>query len=172
MPLHTVQYSSGWGHKRATYEIMDPLEVGVNRSLIVLTARVVEALAYRAKVGYELTKVQLDRVYIEFEFADIKKKIDDIHQIIEACKIESDLIKLITVSHEFKIQYYQEMVIGPEVILQAKALYAIGVVYNHEFVLKTLIGAVAIDKTGSPSRTNVKPINTDAVLFGAIGDPV
>jgi hypothetical protein len=43
------------------------------------------------------------------------------------------------------------MVIGPEVILQAKALYTIGVVYNHEFVLKTLIGAVAIDKTGSPS---------------------
>jgi isocitrate/isopropylmalate dehydrogenase len=26
--------------------------------------------------------------------------------------------------------------IGPEVILQAKKLYAIGVVYNHEFVLK------------------------------------
>jgi isocitrate/isopropylmalate dehydrogenase len=44
-------------------------------------------------------------------------------------------------------------------------------VYNHEFVLKILIGAVAIDKTGSHSWTNVKPcINTDAVLFGAI-DP-
>jgi isopropylmalate/homocitrate/citramalate synthase len=42
MHLHTVQYSSGWGHKDKTYEIMDPLEVGVNESLIVLTARVVE----------------------------------------------------------------------------------------------------------------------------------
>jgi 2-isopropylmalate synthase len=83
---------------RATYEIMDPLEVGVNESLIVLTARSGRAaLAYRAKkVGYELTKVQLDTVYIEFlRFADIKKEVldDDIHQIIEACKIESDLIR-------------------------------------------------------------------------------
>lgn len=83
---------------RATYEIMDPLEVGVNESSIVLTARSGRAaLAYRAKkVGYELTKVQLDRVYIEFlRFADVKKEVvdDDIHQIIEACKIESDLIR-------------------------------------------------------------------------------
>jgi 2-isopropylmalate synthase len=83
---------------RATYEIMDPLDVGVNASSIVLTARSGRAaLAYRAKkVGYELTKVQLDRVYIEFlRFADVKKEVvdDDIHQIIEACKIESDLIR-------------------------------------------------------------------------------
>jgi 3-isopropylmalate dehydrogenase len=65
--------------------------------------------------------------------------------------------------------------IGPEVILQAKkALYAIGVVYNHEFVFEdALIGAVAIDKTGSPlpEETLNLCINTDAVLFGAIGDP-
>lgn len=83
---------------RATYEIINPLEVGVNESLIVLTARSGRAaLAYRAKkVGYELTKLQLDRVYIEFlRFADLKKEVvdDDIHQIIEACKIESDLIR-------------------------------------------------------------------------------
>ncbi|TDD94869.1 2-isopropylmalate synthase [Flavobacterium cellulosilyticum] len=83
---------------RETYEIMDPLDVGVNESSIVLTARSGRAaLAYRAKkVGYELTKVQLDIVYIEFlKFADIKKEVidTDIHQIIEACKIESDLIR-------------------------------------------------------------------------------
>ena len=82
---------------RATYEIMDPLEVGVSESSIVLTARSGRAaLAYRAKkVGYELTKVQLDIVYEEFlQFADIKKVVldDDIHQIIEACKINKDLI--------------------------------------------------------------------------------
>jgi 2-isopropylmalate synthase len=83
---------------RETYEIMDPLEVGVNESSIILTARSGRAaLAYRAKkVGYELTKVQLDIVYIEFlKFADIKKEVldTDIHQIIEACKIESELIR-------------------------------------------------------------------------------
>lgn len=83
---------------RETYEIMDPLEVGVNESSIILTARSGRAaLAYRAKkVGYELTKVQLDIVYVEFlKFADIKKEVldSDIHQIIEACKIGSELIR-------------------------------------------------------------------------------
>lgn len=83
---------------RATYEIMDPLEVGVNESSIILTARSGRAaLAYRAKkVGYELTKTQLDIVYIEFlKFADIKKEVvdADIHQIIEASKIEGELIR-------------------------------------------------------------------------------
>jgi 2-isopropylmalate synthase len=83
---------------RETYEIMDPLDVGVNESSIILTARSGRAaLAYRAKkVGYELTKVQLDIVYVEFlKFADIKKEVldSDIHQIIEACKMNSELIK-------------------------------------------------------------------------------
>lgn len=77
---------------RATYEIMDPLDVGVNESSIILTARSGRAaLAYRAKkVGYELTKTQLDIVYVEFlKFADIKKEVldEDIHQIIEASKV-------------------------------------------------------------------------------------
>jgi 2-isopropylmalate synthase len=76
---------------RSTYEIIDPLEVGVNESSIILTARSGRAaLAYRAKkVGYELTKVQLDIVYVEFlKFADIKKEVmdDDIHQIVEASR--------------------------------------------------------------------------------------
>ncbi|MEL1240285.1 2-isopropylmalate synthase [Flavobacterium flavipallidum] len=83
---------------RATYEIIDPADVGVNESSIVLTARSGRAaLAYRAKkVGYELTKAQLDVVYVEFlKFADVKKEIldDDIHLIIAASKIEGDLIK-------------------------------------------------------------------------------
>ena len=82
---------------RETYEIMDPLDVGVNESSIILTARSGRAaLAYRAKkVGYNLTKVQLDIVYVEFlKFADIKKEVldTDIHQIIEACQIQSELI--------------------------------------------------------------------------------
>ena len=82
---------------RATYEIMDPLDVGVNESLIVLTARSGRAaLAYRAKkIGYELAKVQLDLVYEEFlKFADIKKEVldSDIHQIIAACDISQEVI--------------------------------------------------------------------------------
>ncbi|HMB64551.1 MAG TPA: 2-isopropylmalate synthase [Eudoraea sp.] len=78
--------------KRETYEIIDPEDVGVNESSIVLTARSGRAaLAYRAKkVGYELTKLQLDKVYEEFlNFADRKKEIldEDIHEIISASEI-------------------------------------------------------------------------------------
>lgn len=78
--------------QRETYEIIDPQDVGVNESSIVLTARSGRAaLAYRAKkVGYELTKLQLDTVYENFlKFADRKKEIldEDIHQIIETSKV-------------------------------------------------------------------------------------
>ena len=78
---------------RETYEIIDPADVGVNESSIVLTARSGRAaLAYRAKnVGYELTKIQLDEVYQEFlKFADRQKEIfdEDIHDIIVASGIK------------------------------------------------------------------------------------
>ena len=77
---------------RETYEIMDPHDVGVTESAIVLTARSGRAaLAYRAKnVGFELDKLQLDKVYQEFlKFADLQKEIndDDIPKIIEAAKL-------------------------------------------------------------------------------------
>ncbi len=79
---------------RETYEIMDPTDVGVTESSIVLTARSGRAaLAYRAKnIGYELTKTQLDVFYPEFlKFADVKKEIsdDDIHKIVETSKAYS-----------------------------------------------------------------------------------
>ena len=77
---------------RATYEIIDPKDVGVTESAIVLTARSGRAaLAYRAKnIGYELTKLELDTIYAEFlKFADTKKEVvdTDVHQIIKNSKI-------------------------------------------------------------------------------------
>ena len=73
---------------RETYEIIDPADVGVTESAIVLTARSGRAaLAYRAKkMGYELTKLQLDLVYAEFlDYADRRKEVvdKDIHEIME-----------------------------------------------------------------------------------------
>jgi 2-isopropylmalate synthase len=73
---------------RETYEIIDPAEVGVTESAIVLTARSGRAaLAFRAKkVGYELTKIQLDSAYKTFlQFADRQKEVidEDIHQIMK-----------------------------------------------------------------------------------------
>ena len=78
---------------RETYEIIDPAEVGVTESAIVLTARSGRAaLAYRAKkVGYELTKLQLDTVYQEFlKYADRKKEVvdEDIHEIMKNTDVQ------------------------------------------------------------------------------------
>jgi len=75
--------------KRETYEIIDPKDVGVTESSIVLTARSGRAaLAYRAKnIGYELDKLQLDKVYEQFlVVADQQKEIndEDLPKIIEA----------------------------------------------------------------------------------------
>lgn len=77
---------------RETYEIMNPEEVGVSHSSIVLTARSGRAaLAYRAKnLGYHLTKDELDILYPEFlNWADIHKEVNDegIHQLLENCKV-------------------------------------------------------------------------------------
>ena len=66
--------------KRETYEIIDPIDVGVNKSSIVLTARSGRAaLAYRMKeFGVNLTKKELDDVYGEFlVVADQKKEVTD-----------------------------------------------------------------------------------------------
>lgn len=77
---------------RETYEIMDPHDVGVTESAIILTARSGRAaLAYRAKkIGYELTKLQLDVVYLEFlKYADRKKEVldNDVHEIIKTSNV-------------------------------------------------------------------------------------
>ena len=86
-------HQDGMIKNRETYEIIDPKDVGVTDSAIVLTARSGRAaLAYRAKkLGYELTKNQLDEAYpIFLNFADKKKEIGnkDIHEIMKTTKVE------------------------------------------------------------------------------------
>jgi 3-isopropylmalate dehydrogenase len=65
--------------------------------------------------------------------------------------------------------------IGPEIVEQAvKVLGAIGVKFNHHFNFEFgLVGATAIDQTGNPypDETHEICMQSDAVLFGAIGDP-
>lgn len=66
--------------RRDTYEIIDPQDVGVDHSSIVLTARSGRAaLAYRLKlIGFELTRDELDIVYADFlKVADVKKEVFD-----------------------------------------------------------------------------------------------
>lgn len=90
-------HQDGMIKNRGTYEIINPKDVGVDHAEIVLTARSGRAaLAYRAKkVGYELTKLQLDVIYANFLIvADKKKEINDsdIHQIIETSKVYPQII--------------------------------------------------------------------------------
>ncbi|HSH20180.1 MAG TPA: 3-isopropylmalate dehydrogenase [Draconibacterium sp.] len=65
--------------------------------------------------------------------------------------------------------------IGPEIIEQAmKVVKAVSKKYNHELTYEYgLTGAVAIDKVGDPypAETHDLCMKSDAVLFGAIGDP-
>lgn len=81
-------HQDGLIKNRSTYEIMNPKDVGVDQSKIILTVRSGRAaLAYRAKnIGYNLTKIQLDEAYTTFLiFAEKQKKIidKDIHFIMK-----------------------------------------------------------------------------------------
>jgi len=65
---------------RETYEIIDPLEVGVSESSIVLTARSGRAaLKFRGKrLGFEVSKNELEEHYKRFlSIADTKKVVTD-----------------------------------------------------------------------------------------------
>jgi 2-isopropylmalate synthase len=65
---------------RENYEIIDPAEVGIDKSSIILTARSGRAaLNFRLKkLGYEFSKQKLDKMYDVFlEYADTKKDVDD-----------------------------------------------------------------------------------------------
>ena len=76
---------------------------------------------------------------------------------------------------QFKIATLSGDGIGPEIVDQAvQVLKAIGEIFDHqfEFTLGT-VGASAIDETGNPypEATHQLCMDSDAVLFGAIGDP-
>ena len=65
--------------------------------------------------------------------------------------------------------------IGPEIMTQAlNVTKAVSVKFGHDFTYKeAVVGACAIDATGNPypEETHELCMNSDAVLFGAIGDP-
>ena len=75
----------------------------------------------------------------------------------------------------FKIAVLPGDGIGPEIIEQAiKVLKAVGKKFNHHFEFtEALVGATAIDQVGDPfpEETFRLCMESDAVLFGAIGDP-
>lgn len=76
---------------------------------------------------------------------------------------------------EFKIALLPGDGIGPEIVNEAvKVMDAVADKFGHTFNYeKALVGACAIDATGDPypAETHAVCENSDAVLFGAIGDP-
>ncbi|TYZ07398.1 2-isopropylmalate synthase [Hymenobacter lutimineralis] len=73
---------------RETYEIIDPREVGMPDSAIVLTARSGRAaLAYRLqKIGYDFDRTALNKAYASFvALADRQKEVvdEDLHVMVE-----------------------------------------------------------------------------------------
>jgi len=76
---------------------------------------------------------------------------------------------------DFKIAVLPGDGIGPEIIEQAvKVLEAVGHKYRHTFQFtEALVGAAAIGRVGDPfpEETFRLCMESDAVLFGAIGDP-
>ena len=84
---------------RENYEIMDPKDVGINESSILLTARSGRAaLNHRLELlGFKLDKPKLDQVYDEFvKLADKKKEIrdDDIALLVGDVTRQERRIKL------------------------------------------------------------------------------
>lgn len=76
---------------------------------------------------------------------------------------------------DFKIGVLAGDGIGPEIVEQGiKVMDAIGAKFGHNFnYTSALVGAIAIDETGNPypDETHQVCLDSDAVLFGAIGDP-
>ncbi len=76
---------------------------------------------------------------------------------------------------DYKIAVLKGDGIGPEIVDQAiKVLKAVGEKFNHNFQFtEAITGASAIDQVGDPypEETHQLCMNSDAVLFGAIGDP-
>jgi 3-isopropylmalate dehydrogenase len=76
---------------------------------------------------------------------------------------------------EYRIAVLPGDGIGPEIVTQAvRVLKAVGTRFSHRFTFtEALVGAAAIDRVGDPfpEETFRLCMDSDAVLFGAIGDP-
>jgi 3-isopropylmalate dehydrogenase len=76
---------------------------------------------------------------------------------------------------DYKIAVLKGDGIGPEIVDQAiKVMKAVGKKFGHKFLFtEALTGATAIDQVGDPypEETHQLCMDSDAVLFGAIGDP-
>ncbi len=122
---------------RENYEIIDPHDVGVPESLIVLTARSGRAaLKHRLeRIGYELDTAELDVVYTKFlDVADRKKEIYD-----------EDLLEMMGSSVEGKIYHIEDLEVHCGSAHQASA--KVKLTRNGEYFMGEAEGNGPVDAT-------------------------
>ncbi len=137
---------------RETYEIIDPADVGVKESSIVLTARSGRAaLKHRLEVlGYKLEQEKLDQVYKNFlVLADSKKDItdEDLEVLVGHEKKEERVLKLDNL----------QVICGKSCIPSA----TVTLNYNGTIMTKNAIGDGPVDAAFKAIK---KMIPTEAVL--------
>jgi len=109
--------------ERTTYEIIDPREVGIPESKILLTARSGRhALAHRLEqLGYDLNEASLNRIYERFlQVADRKKMVhdEDLEVIVadetSAVKVSYELVQVQVSSGDHSIPTATVRLKGPD----------------------------------------------------------
>ncbi|MFA6334879.1 MAG: 2-isopropylmalate synthase [Bacteroidales bacterium] len=146
---------------RESYEIIDPSDVGVNESVIALTARSGRAALkhHYTRLNVELTPDELDEAYDKFlKLADVKK---DIH--------DDDLLVIVGVNrstqmHKIRLKYLQ-VVCGKSAVPMA----TVKLVIDGEICTATSSGNGPIDAAFSAVKTLVhRKIVLDEFLVQAI----
>ncbi|MBA7552425.1 3-isopropylmalate dehydrogenase [subsurface metagenome] len=111
-----------------------------------------------------------------FKDREFKTRAVDADQTEAAIKATSKMLSLKNYNKmNIKIALLSGDGIGPEIISQVvKVVEAIAGKFNHKIRYEEgLVGAIGIDKTGNPFPDETFELckRSDAVLFGAIGDP-
>ena len=146
---------------RENYEIIDPQEVGISESSIVLTARSGRAALnhHLTRLGYTLSTEELDDAYNKFlKLADRKKDIndDDLYVIVGVSKAEQ--------KRTMKLKYLN-VVCGKSAIPMA----TVQLVIDGEVCQATSSGSGPIDASFNAVRQLVqKKVNLEEFLVQAV----
>lgn len=146
---------------RENYEIIDPVEVGINESSIVLTARSGRAALnhHLQRLGFTLSQEELDDAYQKFlKLADRKKDIsdDDLFVIVGVSRAEQ--------SRAIKLKYLN-VVCGRSAIPMA----TVQLVIDGEVSTATSSGSGPIDAAFNAVRQLVhKKVNLEEFLVQAV----
>jgi 2-isopropylmalate synthase len=168
---------------RENYEIIDPKEVGINESSIVLTARSGRAaLKHRLHMlGFDLDKNKIDQVYEEFlKLADKKKSIsdDDLFYLVgdarrEERKIKLDYIQVISGKSITPVAVIRLDISGELFEATAKgngpvdaAIKAVKKIINREVILEEFLIQAITKGSDDVGKVHMQVAHGDRMLHG------